>query len=63
MNNIENYPVILRAEHISEILGISKHRTYEIMKLKGFPVTQIGNLKFVNRESFFKWLDNQSYMG
>ena len=56
--NVEQYPLILKAEHICEILGISKPTAYELMKHKDFPALDIpGRIKRVQREDFFGWLD------
>jgi hypothetical protein len=30
------------------------------MEQKGFPLIRIGRLKRVNRDAFFKWLEQQS---
>jgi excisionase family DNA binding protein len=56
----EQYPLILNAAHIAEIMGVSKRIAYEIMEYKGFPLVRVGRLKRVNKESFFNWLDSQS---
>jgi excisionase family DNA binding protein len=55
----EDLPIILNAEDIAEVLGISKLSAYELMKQKGFPVIKIGRLKRVNRDAFFRWMENQ----
>ncbi|WP_238458156.1 helix-turn-helix domain-containing protein [Alkalihalobacterium alkalinitrilicum] len=54
-----DYPYILTATHISEIMGISKRVAYEIMDYKDFPLIRIGRTKRVKRESFFRWLEQQ----
>ena len=58
---MESLPLILQAEDIASILGISKNGAYELMKQKGFPVIQVGRLKRVNRDAFFKWMEQQHY--
>jgi hypothetical protein len=55
---ISQYPIILTADHISEILSVTKHHAYEMMKYEGFPLIRIGRLKRVNRENFFDWLES-----
>lgn len=60
MQTTENLPLILQAEDIASILGISRNGAYELMKQKGFPVIQVGRLKRVNRDAFFKWMENQN---
>lgn len=56
----EDYPLVLKAEHISEILGFSKRVAYEIMEQKDFPLVRMGRLKRVGREAFFEWFSGRS---
>lgn len=60
MKTTTDYPLILTADHISEIMGVSKRIAYEMMEYKGFPLIRVGRLKRVNRESFFCWLEKQA---
>ncbi|MGF6951917.1 excisionase family DNA binding protein [Neobacillus sp. B4I6] len=60
MKNTTDYPLILTADHISEIMGVSKRIAYEMMEYKGFPLIRVGRLKRVNKEAFFGWLENQA---
>ncbi|MET3194107.1 hypothetical protein [Gottfriedia sp. OAE603] len=53
-----DYPLILTAVHISEILNVSKPTAYEVMKLKSFPLLEFGRCKRVLRDEFFTWLKN-----
>lgn len=59
MKTIEDYPVVLTADHVAEILGISKQVAYEVMKHPTFPVIKINRFKRVNRDAFFQWMDQQ----
>jgi excisionase family DNA binding protein len=54
-----DYPLILNADHIAEIMGVSRRIAYEMMEYKGFPLVRIGRLKRVNREAFFNWLETR----
>lgn len=54
----EDYPLILKAEHVAEILGISKRKAYEVMDYTNFPLVRIGRSKRVGRDAFFQWIDN-----
>lgn len=54
--NIEDYPMILTAVHLSEILMVSKPTAYELMEQKTFPLIKLGRSKRVLRDAFFKWL-------
>ncbi|MFJ5751615.1 helix-turn-helix domain-containing protein [Peribacillus frigoritolerans] len=57
--NIEDYPMILTAVHLSEILIVSKPTAYELMEQKSFPLIKLGRSKRVLRDEFFNWLTQQ----
>ncbi|MCD1162192.1 helix-turn-helix domain-containing protein [Peribacillus butanolivorans] len=57
--NIEDYPMILTAVHLSEILMVSKPTAYELMEQKSFPLIKLGRSKRVLRDEFFNWLTQQ----
>ena len=57
--NVEEYPLVLNATHIAEIIGVSKRVAYEIMEISNFPLIRIGRCKRVTREGLFKWLNEQ----
>lgn len=50
---------LIGAEEISEFLGISKRRAYELMELKNFPLVRIGSSKRVHPKAFENWLAEQ----
>lgn len=52
----EDYPLILTAKEISEILQISKPTAYQLMEVSNFPVIKVGRCKRVLRDRFFEWL-------
>lgn len=56
---VNSYPYLLDAKHVSEIIGVSRRRAYEIMENKGFPLKRIGSLKRVIQDEFFLWLKKQ----
>lgn len=55
----EDYPLVINANHITEILGISKRMAYRRMEENDFPTIQIGRSKYVNRDDFFEWLEQK----
>ncbi len=59
----ESLPEILTAQHISDYLGISRRRVYELFQLKpeygGIPNFEIGMSKRVVKDDFFTWIDKQ----
>lgn len=60
MQTIQDLPLVLTVEHIATILGISKHKAYQVMEYKGFPLIRVGRSKRVYRDKFFKWLESHS---
>lgn len=57
--NIDDYPTILTATDLSEILRVSKPTAYELMEQKTFPLIKIGRSKRVLKDEFFQWLIQQ----
>jgi len=58
--NIEEYPFMLTADHVAEILRVSKPTAYELMNLKSFPLIKINKRsKRVLKSEFFIWLQEQ----
>ena len=64
-NKICNYgdlPLILSQIEVTNVLGISKSKTYELMKAKGFPSFPVGKQWRVAKEDFIKWMESQKEM-
>ena len=55
MRNIDELPLIMRAEHVAKALNISKNGAYELFKQTDFPTITIGRQKRVNRDAFIEW--------
>ncbi|WP_044338084.1 helix-turn-helix domain-containing protein [Rossellomorea aquimaris] len=53
---IEDYPMILKASDIAEILSVSKPTAYELMNQSDFPLIKFGRCKRVFKAEFFDWL-------
>ncbi len=53
----KDYPILLTAVEISQILGVSKRVAYEIMDSTDFPLIKIRRSKRVNKDDFFNWLE------
>jgi excisionase family DNA binding protein len=60
MQTKEQYPLVMTAKHVSEILGCSLRVAYEVMEQKGFPLIRVGRHKKVNRDAFFRWMESQA---
>ncbi|MEH7115859.1 helix-turn-helix domain-containing protein [Neobacillus vireti] len=56
---IDDFPLILTAKHISEIMMVSKRTAYLLMESPGFPLIKVGRNKRVIGEEFVKWLEQQ----
>ena len=54
----EEYPLVMKPQHVAEVMGISKRIAYDVMELPGFPLIRIRKIKMVAREAFFTWLEN-----
>jgi predicted DNA-binding transcriptional regulator AlpA len=62
-NNYRNYdelPLVLNAQAISDVLGISRTNAYGLFNMAGFPTIKIGARKMVARDKFIEWLSNAS---
>ncbi|WP_078382366.1 helix-turn-helix domain-containing protein [Sutcliffiella halmapala] len=59
----ESLPDTLTAQHISDFLGISRRRVYELFNMTefagGIPSFNIGNTKRVDKEDFKKWIQSR----
>ena len=56
VHSIEELPLVLNADDISRVLGLSRVKTYELLHQEGFPTVRIGRVLRVPREGFFAWL-------
>lgn len=59
IRNIEEYPLTLNAEHVKEILGISRGESYNTMHREDFPAFRIGKRMLVRRDAFKEWYEAQ----
>lgn len=54
----EDYPMVLSARQVAEIMGVSRPTAYMYMNLTGFPRINLpGTILRVGRDQFFQWLD------
>lgn len=56
--SVQDMPILLNAEDIKRILGISRAYAYYLLNSGAFPVITIGSRKLVRKDRFFNWLDN-----
>lgn len=55
---IEDYPPVLQARHVQEMLGISNGKAYEILNSQKCPTIKIGKRLVVFKDSFVQFLHN-----
>lgn len=56
----EELPLVLNAQTVAKILGISLSSAYELMHEKDFPTFNAGNRLFAEKERFRKWIEEKS---
>ena len=56
----DELPLMLNAETIKNVLGISLTSAYELMHEKDFPSIKIGNRLIVAKDKFREWIDKKS---
>lgn len=56
----DELPLMLNAETLKNVLGISLTSAYELMHEKDFPSIKIGNRIIVPKEKFIEWVDKKS---
>lgn len=63
VREIYDYPPVLQAWHLQELLGLSAGKVYEIMRSKGCPKLKRGKRVVVPRDLFWEWFLNESKKG
>ena len=56
----DELPLMLNAETIKNVLGISLTSAYELMHEKDFPSIKFGNRLIVAKDKFREWIDKKS---
>ena len=56
----EQLPLMLNANQLATVLGISRAGAYELMHSKGFPTLRIGKRMMVQKDQLARWIDRQS---
>ena len=58
--NYDELPLMLNANAVKDVLGISISSAYELMKEKGFPSLKIGSRIVVPKDKFIEWVEQNS---
>ena len=57
--NFDDLPMILSANDLIHILGLSRTNIYYLLRAQNFPTITIGKRKLVRKDKFLEWLRNQ----
>ena len=58
--SIEQIPVVINAERLGMILGVSRTTAYDLMHSGAFPTFKIGARIAVRKEHLLAWMDNDA---
>ena len=56
----DELPLMLNADTVKDVLGISISSVYELMKEKGFPSLKIGSRIVVPKDKFKEWVEQNT---
>lgn len=56
----DELPLMLNADTVKDVLGISISSAYELMKEKGFPSLKIGSRIVVPKDKFKEWVEQNT---
>ena len=56
----DELPLFLNADTVAKALGVSPSSGYELMHEKGFPALKIGSRIVVPKESFIRWVEQNT---
>ena len=57
---LANYPDVLTAKHLQEILHISRASTYNLLNRADFPTLHVGGRKLVAKDRLLEWMDRNT---
>ena len=60
--SFDQLPLVLCADEVAAVLGISRANTYTLMRSAGFPTIRIGKRMIVPKDKLIAWIDEQSAM-
>ena len=56
----DELPLMLNADTVKDVLGISISSAYELMKEKSFPSLKIGSRIVVPKDKFIEWVEQNA---
>ena len=57
---LTNYPDVLTAKQLEEILHISRAGAYNLMNRPDFPTLHVGRRKLVAKDKLLDWMDSNT---
>ena len=56
----DDLPLMLSAQEVAAVLGISRAGAYDLVRSAGFPHMKLGNRILVPKDKFIKWIDDNT---
>ena len=56
-SSYDQLPLMLNADEVARVLGVSRANVYNLMHSEGFPTLQIGKRMSVPRDRLLVWID------
>lgn len=53
----------LSVPEAADMLGVSRAKMYQIVKIKGFPTVQVGNRLLISVKGLERWVEEQAQKG
>lgn len=63
MDPVNPQKLTLSVPEAAELIGVSRARMYEIVKIKGFPCVQIGKRLLVSVKGLERWIEERAAEG
>lgn len=58
-----DYPEVLTAKDVADLLRIGKNRAYELCKSQGFPAVRFGRSYRISKTLLLEWYQKQAKLG
>ena len=59
--SFDQLPIMLNAEQVAQVLGVSRAGAYQLMHAKGFPLLRVGKRMVTPKEELRRWIENELY--
>ena len=58
--SFDQLPLVLNADQLAKVLGISRANAYALLHSKGFPTLRIGKRMVVPKDKLLEWLEHNT---